>query len=226
MIDKRKITAIILVAGNSTRFNQNRNKNFELINGKSVLYYSLTAFDCNNYIDDIIIAVKNEEIDKVQNIIKEANISKNTKLILGGNSRNESVYNCIKNTNSEIVIIHDGARPLIKQEYINLCIESMQQFDGVTMGVRSKDTVKIVNNNNIIINTTQRNNTWLVQTPQAFDRRILLKMHHKYQNENVNDDCELLEKGHYKLKILEGSYTNIKITTYEDLIIAEKFLSL
>ena len=224
MLDAKTVTAIILVAGNSTRFGQNRNKNFEKINEKAVLYYSLKAFDENKYIDNIVIATKKEEILKVKAIIEQENIAKNVKTVIGGSSRKQSVYNCIKDINSDIVIIHDGARPIIKQEYINKCIENMDKFEGVAVGVRSKDTIKITDENNIVINTTKRANTWIIQTPQCFDRKILLKMHNKYKNEDVTDDCELLEIDNHKVKIIEGDYTNIKITTYEDLDIAKEFL--
>ena len=151
MIDNKKVTAIILVAGNSTRYGQNRNKNFEIINERTILSYSLKEFDNNQYIDNIIIAIKEDEIQRVEKIVKSENSRKNVNLVIGGNSRKESVYNCITATDSDIVIIHDGARPLIKQEYINKCIESMNQFDGVTIGVKSKDTIKITDDNCIVI---------------------------------------------------------------------------
>ena len=224
MLDTKKVTAIILVAGNSIRFGQNRNKNFEKINGKTVLYYSLKAFDKNKYVDNIIIATKEEEISKVEDIIKQENITKSIKIVIGGSTRKQSVYNCIKDANSDIVIIHDGARPMIKQEYINKCIENMDKFKGIAIGVRSKDTIKLTDENNIVINTTKRANTWIIQTPQCFDRKVLLKMHNKYKKEDVTDDCELLEINNYKIKIVEGDYTNIKITTYEDLNIVKEFL--
>jgi 2-C-methyl-D-erythritol 4-phosphate cytidylyltransferase len=224
LIDKKTVTAIILVAGNSTRFGKDRNKNFEIINGKSVLSYSLDAFDKNEYIDNIIVAAKECEKSKVNSIIDKEALTKNIKIIIGGNTRKQSVYNCIKMINSDIVIIHDGARPLIKQEYIINCIENMKKFKGTTIGVKSKDTIKITDENNIVINTTNRNNTWLIQTPQCFDRLTLLKMHNKYKNEAATDDCTLLEKGKYKIKIIQGDYSNIKITTSEDLDIIKKLL--
>ena len=224
MIDNKKVTAIILVAGNSTRYGQNRNKNFEVINKRTVLSYSLNEFDKNQYIDNIIIAVKEDEMQRVEKIVNAENTIKNVNLVIGGNSRKESVYNCITATDSDIVIIHDGARPLIKQEYINKCIESMNQFDGVTIGVKSKDTIKITDDNDIVIDTTKRSNTWIIQTPQCFNRNVLLKMHEKYMNEEVTDDCGLLEMDNYKIKIIEGDYTNIKITTYDDLNIIKGFL--
>ena len=225
MIDNKKVTAIILVAGNSTRYGQNRNKNLEIINERTVLSYSLKEFDNNQYIDNIIIAVKEDEMQRVEKIVKSENSRKNVNLVIGGNSRKESVYNCITATDSDIVIIHDGARPLIKQKYINKCIESMNQFDGVTIGVKSKDTIKITDDNGIVIDTTKRSNTWIIQTPQCFNRNVLLKMHEKYMNEEVTDDCGLLEMGNYKIKIIEGDYTNLKITTFGDLNIVKEFIN-
>lgn len=222
MIDKKTVTAIILGAGNSTRFGKNRNKNFEMINGKSVLTYSLEAFDENIYVDNIIVAVKECEMQEVQSIINKQILIKNVDIVIGGDTRKLSVYNCIKKTNSDIVIIHDGARPVIKQEYITNCIENMKDFKGVTIGIKSKDTIKITNKNNIVIDTTNRSNTWLIQTPQCFNRSILLKMHEKYKSEDVTDDCSLLEKNGYKIKVIPGDYSNIKITTSEDLDIVKE----
>ena len=100
----------------------------------------------------------------------------------------------------------------------------MKEVSGCTIGVKSKDTIKISDDNNIIINTSKRSNTWVIQTPQCFDRKILLNMHEKYKSEDFTDDCMLLEKNNYKVKVLEGDYTNIKITPYEDLSIMKNFL--
>lgn len=224
MIKEKTVTAIILIAGNSTRFKKNRNKNFEILNNNPILFYSLKEFDKNKYIDNIIIAVKENEIDIVNSIIKKHRFQKKIKLVVGGNTRKESVYNCIKQTNSDIVIIHDGARPAIKQSYINNCIECMDYYKGVTIGVKSKDTIKIADSNNIVINTTLRDFTWVIQTPQCFDRKVLLYLHNKYINDFLTDDCSLLEKENYKVKIIEGDYTNIKITTNEDMYIISNFI--
>ena len=224
MIKNKTITGIILVAGNSTRFGKNRNKNFEIVNGKSILSYSINAFNKNSYIDNIIIVLKEEEKEEVNNIIKQENIDKKIDIVIGGASRKESVNNAIKSTDSDIAIIHDGARPLIKQEYINNTIEEMINFKGVTIGVKSKDTIKITDDNGIVESTTKRSNTWIIQTPQCFDRKILLDLHEKYKDSIVTDDCMLLEKDGYKVKIIEGDYTNIKLTTYEDINVIKEFL--
>ncbi len=224
MVEEKTVTAVILVAGNSTRYGQNRNKNFENIQGKPVMLYSLEEFHKNRYIDNIIIGAKEEEIPIIKNILLKEQFTKPIDMIVGGNSRQETVYHCIQKTEADIVVIHDGARPAIKQEYINQCIESMKEFEGATVGVPSKDTIKITDENNIVIQSTQRSNTWIVQTPQCFERKILLDMHEKCKQEEMTDDCMLLEKNKNKVKILEGDYTNIKITTYEDLEIMKKIM--
>ena len=225
MIKEKEVTAIILVAGNSTRYGQNRNKNFEILQGKTVLEYSLKAFEGNAYIDSIIIGAKQEEIPIIEKIIQKEKNTKPIAIVIGGKTRQETVHNCIRQTKADIVIIHDGARPAIKQDYINQCIEEMGKFKGATIGVPSKDTIKITDENNIVVQSTQRSNTWIVQTPQCFDRETLLAMHEKYQTEEVTDDCMLLEKSGEKVKIIQGDYTNIKITTYEDIEIMEKFIA-
>lgn len=224
MIKEKTVTAIILCAGNSTRYGQNRNKNFEKIKGKTVLSYSINVFYKNKYIDNIIIVAKENEIEIVKNSIPKELSNKNIRIIVGGDTRKESVYNGLTATNSDIVIIHDGARPVIKTKYIDKCVESMDEFKGVTIGVKSKDTIKITDSKHVVVETTKRENTWIVQTPQCFNRKILLDMHEKYKNSEVTDDCMLLEKDGYKIKIIEGDYTNIKITTYEDINIVKQFL--
>lgn len=224
MFSKRKVTAIILVAGNSTRFGSENNKNLHNVKEKPVLTYSLEAFNENQYVDKITVTVRKQDENEVKKIIKNAKCIKPVQIVIGGETRKDSVYNSIKNDESDIVIIHDGARPMIKQNYIKNCIEAMKIFKGVTIGVKTKDTIKIADNNGVIINSTQRENTWIIQTPQCFERSILLQMHQKFNEEGITDDCMLLEKGGYKVKILEGDYTNIKITTKEDMNIINEFM--
>lgn len=224
MILGKKVTGIILIAGNSKRFGKGLNKNFELINGKSILSYSLDAFIMNDYIDNIIIVAREKDVETVEKIISESASYKEINVVLGGDSRQQSVYNAIKNIKSNIVIIHDGARPLIKQEYINNCIKEMVNFKGVAVGVKVKDTIKVTNDKGVVIETTERENTWAIQTPQCFDRDILFEMHKRFKNYQTTDDCMLLEKGGYNVKIINGDYTNIKITTYDDINILKQWL--
>ena len=115
MIDKKTVTAVILVAGNSTRYGQNRNKNFEMLNGKMVLEYSLNAFDTNNYIDNIIIVSKEDEKEIVEKILEKQSLQKEVTVVVGGKTRQESVYNAISTTTSDIAIINDGQILFIKK---------------------------------------------------------------------------------------------------------------
>lgn len=214
----KKVTAIILVAGNSTRYGQNRNKNLENISGKTILEYSLDKFNKNPNITDIIITCKKDELDFINGIIYKSRSLKPIKTVIGGNSRKESVFNSINSTNSDIVIIHDGARPMIKDSYINNSIHEMNNYKGVTIGVKSKDTIKIADENGIIKSTTKRENTWIIQTPQCFDRLTLINAHnHSKDDSSITDDCMLLENYGETVKIIPGDYTNIKLTTYDDL---------
>lgn len=103
------------------------------------------------------------------------------------------------------------------------CIENMKDYKGVTVGIKPSDTVKISDENNIVVNTTKRSDTWLIQTPQCFDRATLFGMHEKYKNDEVTDDCSLLEKDNYKIKVIPGGYTNLKITTSEDMEVLKMF---
>ncbi len=225
MIYNKPVTAIILAAGNSVRFGKNRNKNFETIKGKSILSYSINAFEENKAIDDIIIAIKQEEKESIEKIIMEEKRNKKIQLINGGECRAESVYNCIKKAKGEIVVIHDGARPLIKQKYIDECLKNIQEYEAVSMGVRSKDTIKITDEKGIVKNTTNRENTWLVQTPQCFIKKTLIKAYEKckIKAKDITDDCILLEQNNI-VKMIPGDYTNIKVTTYDDINLIKVFL--
>lgn len=224
-MSKKKVTAIILAAGNSVRYGQNRNKNLEVVNNQTILEYSLKEFNKNKKIDNIIITTKKSDLEEINKIIYKNRSAKPIKTVIGGNTRQESVYNSINSTDSNIVIIHDAARPMIKQEYIDKCIDEMDNFKGVTIGVKSKDTIKIASDDGIIESTTNRSNTWVIQTPQCFDRLSLLEAHDKFKNDSdITDDCMILERNNEKVKIISGDYSNIKLTTFDDLNLVNEFL--
>ena len=210
------VTGVLLLAGSSTRYNKGLNKNLDRIDDNLVIKYSLDIFVNNKYIDNIILVIREEDLDE---LIENVNLDckKNIQLVKGGKTRQESVYNALQLVDSDIVIIHDGARPLIKDEYINKCIETMDNYDACTIAVKAKDTIKISNNRGEVVNTTNRDNTWLVQTPQCFKTDILYEAHRKYKGMVMTDDCLLVEKEGIKVKLIEGDYSNIKITTPEDI---------
>ena len=217
-----KTSAIILMAGNSTRYNKKINKNLDKINKKEIILYSLDVFLKNKHIDDIIIVAKKEDQEKLIKILPKDN---RIRITIGGHERKDSVYNGLKIAKNDIVIIHDGARPLIKDSYINNCLKEIKHYDGCTIGVKTKDTIKIVDKNNIVIESTKRDNTYLTQTPQCFKKDLLKKLHETNRKDNITDDCMLLEQAGYNIKIIEGDYTNLKITTKEDLLIAELLIN-
>lgn len=222
-MEKKTVTGIIVAAGNSTRFGQNKNKNLFNVNQKPIVQYSIEAFDKSERITDIILVIKENEKEYFENIVKNVNLRKPLKYVYGGKERKDSVYNSLKETASDIVIIHDGARPRIKEEYIDKCIEQMEEYKGATVAVKSKDTIKICDDNGVVVETTKRANTYLIQTPQCFDRKLLAELHERFkEEEGITDDCMILEKAGYKIKIVEGDYTNIKVTTYEDLRLVEE----
>lgn len=222
-MEKKTVTGIIVAAGNSTRFGQNKNKNLFDVNQKPIVQYSIEVFNKSERITDIILVIKENEKEYFENIVKNVNLRKPLKYVYGGKERKDSVYNSLKETTSDIVIIHDGARPRIKEEYIDKCIEQMEEYKGATVAVKSKDTIKICDDNGVVVETTKRANTYLIQTPQCFDRKLLAELHERFkEEEGITDDCMILEKAGYKIKIVEGDYTNIKVTTYEDLRLVEE----
>ena len=220
-----KVTGIILAAGDSARYGKSINKNFDKIDNRSVLNYSLEVFDKSDYIDDIVLVFKKEELKSVYEILSRSNLTKPMKMITGGKTRQESVFRGLTYTDSDYVVIHDGARPLIKEKYIEDCLSTMKQYDGCSVGVKASDTIKITDEDGLVIDTTKRSNTWIVQTPQCFNRKVLLDCHKKHLCDTDNtDDCMLLEKDGYKVKMIEGDRSNIKITTQDDLWIVKDYI--
>ncbi|MBQ8891714.1 MAG: 2-C-methyl-D-erythritol 4-phosphate cytidylyltransferase [Bacilli bacterium] len=221
---KKTVSGIILLAGNSTRYNQNINKNLEKIDDKYIMSYSIDVFNENEFINDIILVVREKDLRVIRDIIANINLKKNIQIVLGGKTRGESVYNAITASSSDIVVIHDGARPLIKHEYINNCLSYMDEYKGAIIGVKAKDTIKIINELGEVITSTNRTNTYLAATPQVFDRMLLIKLYNKYHDKEFTDDASLLEMDKYKVKLVEGDYTNIKITTPDDIEIVKEYV--
>ena len=221
----KTVTGVILLAGQSTRYNKGINKNLDSLDDKLVITHSIKKFLNNQYVNELILVVRPEDIDEVlKDVHSNTERTKPIKIVPGGSTRQESVYNALQIVNSDIVIIHDGARPLVRDKYIRSCIESMDEYYASTIAVKAKDTIKIGNDKNEVVETTDRANTWIVQTPQCFDTEILKFVHEKYRNEVATDDCSLVEREGVTVKLIEGDYTNIKITTKEDMEIAKKLI--
>lgn len=220
------VTAVIVAAGNSTRMG-GVNKQFLLIDGVPVLIRTLLAFSQSDMIDEIIVAAREEDIPKMFAMIKEYKVLKVTDIVKGGKTRQESVFNAIRRSSplSEYFAIHDGARPLVTEKIIEDTVREAFLTGAAATGVRVKDTVKVVNENGFITATPDRNYLWAVHTPQVFERRLYLSaIDNVLNSEMFTDDCKLLEEYGTEVKMVEGSYENIKITTPEDTDIAQAIL--
>ena len=223
------ITAIIPAAGMGSRMGIRENKLYLKLEGKPVLYHTLYNFVSNSFIDKIILVLQENEMDRCQREILSLfdKGSKKVEMVKGGQSRKESVFNGIKNSpmKTDYIIIHDGARPLITQKIINNVIGALEQEEAVTTGVNVKDTIKVKDQNNYVVKTINRDNLTSIQTPQAFSYDLIKKAHQSnIYDKNITDDAYLIELMNKSVKIIEGSYENIKITTPIDITIAEKIL--
>lgn len=224
-------TAVILGAGKGSRMKAGINKQFLTLNHEPVISYTIRAFDQCSAIDEIIIVTSPEEQEYFQiNILDKYHYSKVKRLVAGGAERQQSAYNGIMSASeqSEIILIHDGARPFVSQQTIISCIQAAKLHGATSAGMPSKDTVKLIDEQNIVIQTLQRDRVWLTQTPQAFKKDLIHKAHEAALKDGVlgTDDAMLLELLGHKVVMVEAGYENIKITTPEDLSIAEQLIKI
>ena len=220
------ISAIIAAGGKGLRMGSQKPKQYIKINGKEVLALTIEKFQKCSMVDEIIVVVPYDEVDYCRNnIIDKYNFSKVKKVVKGGKERFNSVYNGLLNCSKEtdIVIIHDGVRPFVTQKIIENSVDCAKKYGACAAGVMIKDTIKLKDNENYIEKTINRDELSAIQTPQTFNYNLILKA---YKNSIVNgifstDDTMLVEALHEKVKIIEGSYLNIKITTPDDLVFAK-----
>ena len=224
-----KIGAIIPAAGKGLRMNNYFPKQFLPLKGHPVLYYALKVFEEEQMIDEIILVIEEEFQEYVEeDIIRESEFTKIRKIVKGGKTRQESVYNGLKEAEGwEWVIIHDGARPFLSESLLRKIIHEMFEKKAVVVGIPLHDTLKKVNKE-IILKTLSRENLWAIQTPQAFSYPLILEAYKKANEENFHgtDDASLLEKIGKKVHILRGNPLNIKITTPLDLILAQAIIEI
>ena len=223
-------TAIVLAAGQGKRMHSKVQKQFLEIQGYPVLYYSLHCFQESPLIQDIILVTGEEMISYCeQEIVKKYGFSKVRKVTAGGKERYDSVYAgllCCQDT--DYVYIHDGARPFITEEMVQRGYEAVKRTNACVMGMPSKDTVKLADSSGYIKETPDRKIVWNIQTPQIFSYDLIRGAYESIRKKDmtgVTDDAMVVEQETgTKILLVEGSYQNIKITTPEDLAIAEAFL--
>ena len=230
-----KITAIVLAAGSGSRMKSKTKKQFMEIKGKPVIWYSLFEFE-KSRVDEIILVTGKEDIDYCKKeIVEKYNLKKIKNVVAGGSERYESVYNGLKEVTGNIVLIHDGARPLINNEIIERSIEGTIKSDACVVGVPVKDTIKRANKEGYIIDTPNRSELWITQTPQSFKTDLVKLAYKKMKEElekgnttlNITDDAMVVEEfTTNQVRFVQGDYKNIKVTTPEDIDIAELFIEL
>ena len=221
-------SVVIVSAGRGSRMKADINKQFLKLQNKEVIAHTIDKFYNNENIGEIIVVVREDEAEFFKINIIEKYGYKNIKIAFGGSERQDSVYNGLKmvDENCKIVLIHDGARPFVNNETIDSAIESAKENKCVIVGVPVKDTIKVIDDNNNVCDTPDRSTLWSIQTPQVFDYSLIMKAHEKAREDNYygTDDSMLMEYFGQKVKVVEGSYNNIKITTPEDLKIGEEIL--
>ena len=207
------ISCILLAAGKGQRFG--KKKQYVALGGKPLFLYSIETV--KDLFEEVIVVLPPEDINTVK-------IPDGIKKVAGGTERQDSVLNALLETEAEIVVIHDTARPFATQDMFRR-VSNLEEYDGKIVAIPSRDTLKEVAEN-IVIKTIDRSGIWLAQTPQAFKRKTLIECHFKARNEGFygTDDASLLERYGYKVGIVEGSFWNFKITFPEDLEIAERFV--
>lgn len=234
-----KVIAIVPAAGMGKRFGPGTKKPFQDLSGKPLIVWSLEALESVHEIEEIIPVLMKEDMEYGQRVFEDYRLRKVKKIAPGGKERQDSVYNGLRliDDKKSIVLIHDGVRPLIEKELIEKAIMELQTshetsvkegegFDGVVLGVPVKDTIKELKAG-FIRKTLKRESLWAIQTPQIFPLKKILNAYEKAAKESFysTDDSALLERYGGKVKVVAGSYRNIKITTPEDLEIAEFLLS-
>lgn len=225
-------TAVVLAAGSGRRMKSDLPKQYMDLSGKPLIYYALKAFQ-DSPIPEIVLVVSKGDIDYCRReIVERFQLDKVKEIVEGGNERAESVLNGLEASSGEYVLIHDGARAFLTQDVITRMMEGVLEYKAAVAAVPEKNTIKVVDSENYVKSTPDRSSLWEIQTPQAFDRELLLNSYKKiiqdcqgeFDYSKLTDDAMVVEKAGLvidgrspKIKLIMGDYQNIKMTTPEDI---------
>jgi 2-C-methyl-D-erythritol 4-phosphate cytidylyltransferase len=217
------VSAIVLAAGAGKRLKSAVSKPLIKIGNRAAIIYSLQVLSKHPDIDEIIVVVSASNQKLIRKTVESCFFKKIKNFVLGGNRRQDSVYNGLKAVSfkSDFILIHDAARPFIDNRLVTRVIQAAKRSGAAILGVPVKATIKRIKENGRVDKTLDRNNLWEIQTPQVFKKELILKAYKKFLKDNVTDDAALIEKLGKVVKIVLGSYKNIKITTYDDLMFAQ-----
>lgn len=229
-----KHVAVVLSAGQGKRMNSPTAKQYLLIKGKPVIWYSLQAFEQCPFIDEIILVAGEKDLDYCrEHIVEKYGFQKVRRIVAGGKERYHSVFQgLLAVQDCTFVYIHDGARPFLTQEILMRAREAVRVYGACVVGMPVKDTIKICDKDGFSVQTPDRSMVWQVQTPQVFSYSLIRRAYELLMEElqkgaeiPITDDAMVVERmTEQKVKLVEGAYSNIKITTPEDLTIGEKFI--
>jgi 2-C-methyl-D-erythritol 4-phosphate cytidylyltransferase len=218
---------VIPAAGQGKRMGAGHNKQFIELQSVPVIIHTLRVFDQDPWCKNIILVINEKEKEQFERLLRRYRIQKVAALVNGGQERQYSVYNgLLAVRDADIVLIHDGARPFVTKSLIHRLVEEVQQSGAAIAAVPVKDTIKRVKDF-VVTETVERSSLWSVQTPQAFRRSLVIQAHEQAKKAGYigTDDASLVERMGHDVKIVEGDYQNIKLTTPEDLIFAEAILA-
>ncbi len=219
---KCKVGVVIPAAGLGKRLGSNKPKQFIEIDGIPILQITLQRFQACDAVDCVVVVSQADFVNEVTNLVTKNNFTKITSIINGGEHRQDSVWNGLKEiikNDVEIILVHDAVRPFVTDEIIKDVITAAETFGAAVPAVLSKDTIKVSDENGFLIETLDRNKLFAVQTPQGFRKELIIKAFEKAYTDNyyATDDANLVERLGQKIKLIAGDYKNIKITTKEDL---------
>ncbi|MDD5680881.1 MAG: 2-C-methyl-D-erythritol 4-phosphate cytidylyltransferase [Candidatus Omnitrophica bacterium] len=218
-----KTTAIVVAAGKGVRFGSKEKKPFVKLRHKPLLSYALTALQQSPKIDDIVLVVDGSSIEKAGALTARYGITKVRRIVAGGKIRSQSVRNGLGHIDSgtSLVLIHDGVRPFVSKDLVERLIAAAKKFGAAISAVPVKPTIKLSKDGLFVSYTPERHYLWEAQTPQVFRKELIEKAYKKIGTKGLTDDAALIELAGAKVRLVQGDYKNIKITTREDLKIAE-----
>ncbi len=224
-----KVYTIVPAAGSGTRIGGKVKKQFLPLKGKPIIIHTLQRFEHCPDVDEILVAVPESDIVEIEALLSRYRIHKVSKAIVGGKKRQDSVHYALERMSprgEDIILVHDAVRPFVDPKRISQVVKACKEFDAAVVAVQPKDTIRRSAGGGFFDQTLDRTALWLVQTPQAFKARILLKAYEEARRDKFysTDEAALVERIGVKARIVEGSYDNIKITTREDLELGELIL--
>lgn len=236
MADRFRIAAVVVAAGSGSRMNTAEKKQFMDLEGQPVMSYSLCAFEENPAIDRIVLVTAQEDLDRALKLCLQMNLSKVKSIVSGGEMRFQSVFNGLLALpeDTDYVLIHDAARPLLSQQVIRNCIRGAVIHKACAAAVKEKNTIKRSDGSGFAAETLDRSRLYEIQTPQSFSYRLILEAYYKLKKtieeydpdvSRITDDAVIVENmTDCRVALAEGDYRNIKITTPEDMIIAQALI--